>query len=91
MLTKAPRGTRDILPDKVGNWLYLENLIRKLCGQFGYREIRTPIFEHTELFQRGIGETTDVVEKEKSPKFLIRTFPLFQLKTIIGWTPKRSV
>lgn len=64
MLTKAPRGTRDILPDKVGNWLYLENLIRKLCGQFGYREIRTPIFEHTELFQRGIGETTDVVEKE---------------------------
>ena len=39
-------------------------LIRKLCGQYGYREIRTPIFEHTELFQRGIGETTDVVEKE---------------------------
>ena len=54
MLTKAPRGTKDILPDKVGNWLYLENLIRKLCGQYGYREIRTPIFEHTELFQRGI-------------------------------------
>ena len=50
MLTKAPRGTKDILPDKVGNWLYLENLIRKLCGQYGYREIRTPIFEHTELF-----------------------------------------
>ena len=46
MLTKAPRGTKDILPDKVGNWLYLENLIRKLCGQYGYREIRTPIFEH---------------------------------------------
>ena len=64
MLTKAPRGTKDILPDKVGDWLYLENLIRKLCGQFGYREIRTPIFEHTELFQRGIGDTTDVVEKE---------------------------
>ena len=63
-MTKAPRGTKDILPDKVGNWLYLENLIRKLCGQYGYREIRTPIFEHTELFQRGIGETTDVVEKE---------------------------
>lgn len=64
MLTKAPRGTKDILPDKVGDWLYLEKLIRKLCGQFGYREIRTPIFEHTELFQRGIGDTTDVVEKE---------------------------
>lgn len=64
MLTKAPRGTKDILPDKVGDWLYLEKLIRGLCGQFGYREIRTPIFEHTELFQRGIGDTTDVVEKE---------------------------
>ena len=64
MLTKAPRGTKDILPDKVGDWLYLEKLIRGLCSQFGYREIRTPIFEHTELFQRGIGDTTDVVEKE---------------------------
>lgn len=64
MLTNAPRGTKDILPDTVGNWNYIEQAIRELCRKFGYREIRTPVFEHTELFQRGIGEGTDVVDKE---------------------------
>ena len=64
MLTNAPRGTKDILPDTVGDWLYVENKIRSLCQSFGYQEIRTPMFEHTELFQRGIGEGTDVVDKE---------------------------
>lgn len=64
MLTNAPRGTKDILPDTVGDWLYVENKIRSLCQRFGYQEIRTPMFEHTELFQRGIGEGTDVVDKE---------------------------
>ncbi len=64
MLTQAPRGTKDILPDSVGRWLYLEEKIRDICRRFGYHEIRTPLFEHTELFQRGIGDTTDVVEKE---------------------------
>lgn len=64
MLTNAPRGTKDILPEQVGNWLYIENKIREICRNYGYEEIRTPIFEHTELFQRGIGESTDVVEKE---------------------------
>ena len=64
MLTNAPRGTKDILPDTVGDWNYVEGEIRELCRRFGYREIRTPIFEHTELFQRGIGEGTDVVDKE---------------------------
>ena len=64
MLTQAPRGTKDILPDGVERWRYVEEKIRDLCGRFGYREIRTPLFEHTELFQRGIGDTTDVVEKE---------------------------
>lgn len=64
MLTQGPRGTGDILPDKVGQWRYIEGKIRDICRRFGYREIRTPIFEHTELFQRGIGDTTDVVEKE---------------------------
>lgn len=64
MLTQGPRGTGDILPDKVGEWLYVEGKIRDICHRFGYKEIRTPIFEHTELFQRGIGDTTDVVEKE---------------------------
>ena len=64
MLTNAPRGTKDILPDQIGNWQHIENEIRKICAVYGYEEIRTPTFEHTELFKRGIGETTDVVEKE---------------------------
>jgi len=64
MLMNAPRGTKDILPDGIGQWLYLEQKIREICGRYGYKEIRTPLFEHTELFQRGIGDTTDVVEKE---------------------------
>ena len=64
MLTNAPRGTKDILPEQIGNWLFVENKIRTICKNYGYEEIRTPIFEHTELFQRGIGEGTDVVDKE---------------------------
>ncbi len=64
MLTNAPRGTKDILPNQASNWQWLENKIRELCGLYGYEEIRTPIFEHTELFQRSIGEGTDVVDKE---------------------------
>jgi len=64
MLTTGPRGTKDILPDTIGQWLYVEKTVRDICELYGYKEIRTPIFEHTELFLRGIGETTDVVEKE---------------------------
>ncbi|BEU87865.1 histidine--tRNA ligase [Selenomonas sp. TAMA-11512] len=64
MVITKPRGTKDILPDTVEHWLKMEQHIRTLCAQFGYQEIRTPMFEYTELFQRGIGDTTDVVEKE---------------------------
>jgi len=64
MLTTGPRGTNDILPGEVEKWQHIEEAIRRICGEYGYEEIRTPIFEHTELFQRGIGETTDIVEKE---------------------------
>ncbi len=64
MLTTAPRGTSDIMPAEVKTWRYLEKIIRKICSLYGYKEIRTPVFEHTELFLRSIGETTDVVEKE---------------------------
>ncbi len=64
LLTSAPRGTKDILPAASAQWQELEKIIRQLCSRFGYQEIRTPVFEHTELFIRGIGETTDVVEKE---------------------------
>lgn len=64
MLTHRPRGTEDILPGTSEKWHYLEEKARSLCRLYGYREIRTPIFEHTELFQRGVGDTTDIVEKE---------------------------
>ena len=64
MLTKAPKGTMDILPEVSYKWQYIEKEIRKICMEFGVREVRTPVFEHTELFQRGVGDTTDVVEKE---------------------------
>ncbi|MDR3348003.1 MAG: ATP phosphoribosyltransferase regulatory subunit, partial [Acidaminococcales bacterium] len=64
MLTGAPRGTKDILPQAAGRWQYLENTVRAVCCCYGYEEIRTPVFEHTELFLRGIGDTTDIVEKE---------------------------
>lgn len=64
MLTNAPRGTKDILPEQIENWVELEKNFRELCGLYGYEEIRTPTFEHTELFKRGIGEGTDVVDKE---------------------------
>ncbi|SHH13992.1 histidine--tRNA ligase [Tepidibacter thalassicus] len=64
MEIKAPRGTKDVLPVDSYKWIYVENLFRKVCNLFGYEEIRTPIFEHTELFKRGVGETTDIVQKE---------------------------
>ena len=64
MLIRAPKGTRDILPGEVYKWHYLEKVISKICRNFGYKEIRIPVFEHTELFQRGVGDTTDIVQKE---------------------------
>lgn len=64
MLTKAPRGTKDIIPVEAYKWNYLEEKFRDLCRLYGYEEIRTPIFEHTELFKRGVGDTTDIVQKE---------------------------
>lgn len=64
MLTTRPRGTNDILPGKIEKWHYLENLLRNISLLYGYEEIRTPIFEHTELFLRSVGETSDIVEKE---------------------------
>lgn len=64
MLTTAPRGTRDLLPGEVEKWQYIEQVARDLARSYGYQEIRTPIFEHTELFLRGIGDATDIVQKE---------------------------
>lgn len=64
MLTQAPKGTRDILPQEMYKWQYVEKIIKEICDNFGYSEIRIPVFEHTELFQRGVGDTTDIVQKE---------------------------
>ncbi len=64
MLTQAPKGTLDILPRDSYRWQAVEASVRRICALAGYREIRTPMFEHTELFQRGVGDTTDVVQKE---------------------------
>lgn len=61
---KAPRGTRDILPKEIANWREIEKAARLCFVIFNYREIRTPIFEDTRLFVRGIGESSDIVEKE---------------------------
>ena len=64
MLSKAPRGTRDILPKEVYKWHYVEKKFREICALYGYEEMRTPIFEHTEVFTRSVGDTTDIVQKE---------------------------
>ncbi len=64
MIVKAPRGMQDILPAEVGRWHAVEARARDLAGRYGYREIRTPIVEHTEVFQRGVGSGSDIVDKE---------------------------
>ncbi|MFC5447207.1 histidine--tRNA ligase [Paenibacillus aestuarii] len=64
MSIQKPKGTQDLLPGDVEKWQYVESKAREICRKFNYKEIRTPIFEHTELFSRGVGETTDIVEKE---------------------------
>ena len=64
MQIQSPKGTRDILPPESYKWQYVEKVISRICRTCGYKEIRIPVFEHTELFQRGVGNTTDIVQKE---------------------------
>ena len=64
MNINAPRGTSDIIPPESKQWQYVESVLKDLSERFNYHEIRTPTFEHTEVFQRGVGETTDIVQKE---------------------------
>ncbi|MDU5950399.1 MAG: ATP phosphoribosyltransferase regulatory subunit, partial [Paenibacillus macerans] len=64
MAFQKPKGTQDLLPGTVEKWQFIEESARDICRRFNYREIRTPIFEQTSLFERGVGETTDIVEKE---------------------------
>ena len=61
---QGPRGVRDILPDESWKWAYVLNQAGEIARRFGYSEVKLPIFEHTELFSRGVGDTTDIVEKE---------------------------
>ena len=60
----APKGTKDTLPSQVYKWHYVEKKFSEICDKYGFKEIRTPAFENTELFQRGVGDTTDIVQKE---------------------------
>lgn len=64
MMINLPRGTQDILPGESEKWQYVEKKFVELSRRYNYKEIRTPIFEHTEVFQRGVGDTTDIVQKE---------------------------
>lgn len=64
MATTRPKGTNDFLPEDTIKWQYVENILRESAKKYGFEEIRTPIFESTELFLRGVGETTDIVNKE---------------------------
>lgn len=64
MNIKAPRGTVDILPETAKKWQYIESVLKNVSDRFHFKEIRTPLFEHTELFQRGVGDSTDIVQKE---------------------------
>ena len=63
-MIQKPKGTRDLLPEDTFKWQYVENAIKEILENAGMKEIRVPVFEYTELFQRGVGETTDVVQKE---------------------------
>ena len=64
MAYKAPKGTRAVLPEESYRWQRLEALIRGVVAKYGLLEVRTPVIEHTELFLRGVGGTTDIVQKE---------------------------
>ena len=64
MSMKAPKGTKDMLPQEAYKWQHIEEEWAKICSEYGFKEIRTPVFESTDLFNRGVGDTTDIVQKE---------------------------
>jgi len=64
LFIKVPKGTQDILPEDISKWYYIEDMIKEILNKYGYKELRTPVFEYTDLFVRGIGESTDIVTKE---------------------------
>ena len=64
MAMKAPKGTKDMLPKDAYRWQFIEEEWARICSEYGFKEIRTPVFESTDLFNRGVGDTTDIVQKE---------------------------
>jgi histidyl-tRNA synthetase len=64
MKISIPKGTKDILPGEIEKYKYIQKVYANLLENFGFKQIRFPVFEHTELFQRGVGDTTDIVQKE---------------------------
>lgn len=88
---KKPRGTQDILPSEVHKWHHVESTFRDVCRRFGYEEIRTPLFEYTNLFKRGVGETTDVVSKEMYTVFNSREYTNYIAKRELMDAPPLDV
>ncbi len=86
-----PRGTQDILPSEVHKWHHVESTFRDVCRRFGYKEIRTPLFEYTNLFKRGVGETTDVVSKEMYTVFNSREYTNYIAKRELMDAPPLDV
>jgi len=91
MKMKKPRGTQDILPSEVHKWHYVEETFRDVCRRFGYQEIRTPLFEYTNLFKRGVGESTDVVSKEMYTVFNSREYTNYVAKRELMDAPPLDV
>ena len=83
-MINIPRGTQDILPEDTKQWRYIENKLDELMTLYNYQEIRTPIFESTELFARGVGDSTDVVQKEMYT-FLDKGDRSITLKVPLRW------
>ena len=63
-MIQKPKGTKDVLADEIDKWSYIEATASNVFENYGYKEVRVPTFEYTELFERGVGDTTDVVQKE---------------------------
>ena len=83
MELRALKGTKDIFGEEMRKWLEVEEIIRNLCDDFGFGQIRTPMFEYTDLFARGVGDTTDIVNKEMY-SFVDKQYALFCGKWTIG-------
>ena len=82
LITKAIKGTKDVLPKDVHKNQYIEATALDVASKFGYKEIRTPVFEHTELFQRGVGDTTDLsLKTDFAMKHFRKRFAILHLVT----------